>query len=314
MLESAPSNATVGPLLPAAELALLSRRSDARGLLRLLGHVAAIAACAVAYGFCLERSESLGLQLLGAVALGFTLVTMFAAMHECVHRTAFKSRRLNDAVAWLAGLLSFYNSSFYRPYHGWHHRYTQLPGKDPELDDPKPTSFGAYVRELSGVPWWLGKLRTHLGLALGGTRPYPFLSREVAPSVVRSVRFQLGVYALALVLSLLSGRPYFFVYWLVPVALAQPLLRAILLAEHGGCSNDADGLRNTRTTYTVLPVRFLMWQMPYHAEHHLHPALPFFALGQAHRRIGPALAHVERSGYLGFHLALIASLTKEGSP
>ena len=66
---------------------------------------------------------------------------MFAAMHESVHRTAFKSRWLNNAVGWFAGLLSFYNSTFYRHYHGWHHRFTQLPGKDPELDDRKPTSL-----------------------------------------------------------------------------------------------------------------------------------------------------------------------------
>ena len=43
---------------------------------------------------------------------------------------------------------------------------------------------------------------------------------------------------------------------LLPVALAQPLLRAILLCEHTGCSEDDDAYRNTRTTHTVLPVRF----------------------------------------------------------
>jgi fatty acid desaturase len=41
-------------------------------------------------------------------------VTMFAAMHEAVHRTAFRSLWLNNSVGWLAGLLSFYNSTFYR--------------------------------------------------------------------------------------------------------------------------------------------------------------------------------------------------------
>jgi len=52
-----------------------------------------------------------------------------------------------------------------------------------------------------------------------------------------------------------------------------------------------------------LPVRFLMWEMPYHAEHHRYPALPFFALKPAHAVLGQYLAHVAQS-YVDVHLAL----------
>ena len=222
----------------------------------------------------LPRSSS---WRLWCFAYGFTLVTWFAGMHESkVHRTAFqKSQRLNDGVAWFSGLLSFYNSTFYRPYHGWHHRYTQLEGKDPELEDPKPTTLPRYLLEMSGLPWWLGKLRTHLTLAFGITRPDRFLNDKTGPLVVRSVRLQLLVYAVAIGVSLWLGRPYFVTYWLLPMALAQPLLRAILLAEHAGCSHDDDALANTRTTHTtrLIPKALLMWEMPYHAEHHRYPAL-----------------------------------------
>src|SRR5690349_5141100 len=91
------------------ELRQLQQRSDARGLLRLLGHVAAIGVAGAVYTLARQRSAPLAAVALCAGALGFTLVTMFAAMHETVHRTAFKSRLLNDTVAWFAGLLSFYN-------------------------------------------------------------------------------------------------------------------------------------------------------------------------------------------------------------
>ena len=62
----------------------------------------------------------------------------------------------------------------------------------------------------------------------------------------------------------------------------------MLIAEHTGCSQDADGLSNTRTTLTALPVRLLMWNMPFHAEHHLYPAIPFHQLPPAHRVIARA--------------------------
>ena len=296
--------------IPPDELRRLGQRSDARGLLRLGGHLLAIAACAAAYTLSLQRSSSLALHGACALALGFTLVTMFATMHESVHRTAFKTRWLNDLVAWFAGLLSFYNGTFYRPYHGWHHRFTQLSGQDPELEDAKPTSILGYLVELSAVPWWIGKCRTYFKLATGQTSGYGFLNEKNAPGVVRSVRLQLLTYAVAMGLSVAWGQPYFVTYWLLPMALAQPWLRAILLAEHMGCSNESDMLSNTRTTYTVWPIRFLMWEMPFHADHHRYPALPFFALAQAHVKLEPYLSVIARSGYSSLHFSLLRDLRK----
>lgn len=296
--------------VPAEELARLQRRSDAKGLARLVGHLAALAAAGALVAWLGARGAAFAPRALATFVLGFTLVTLFAAMHESVHRTAFASQRLNDAVAWFAGLLSFYNSTFYRPYHGWHHRFTQLPGRDPELEDRKPTSYASYLWELSGVPWWLGKLTTHARLALGRTERYGFLNERNRAQVVRSVRLQLAVYAAAAAASWLLGHAYFVEYWLVPVAVAQPALRFILLAEHTGCAENDDALNNTRTTYTLLPVRFLMWEMPYHAEHHRYPALPFFSLAEAHARLGPYLGYVAKSGYAGFHATLLKSFRR----
>jgi len=286
----------------------LQQRSDARGLVRLAGHLAIMGGTGYLTKVALERGSWLS-ALFAMSALGFTFATMFAAMHESVHRTAFRSQLLNDSVGWFAGLLSFYNSTFYRPYHGWHHRFTQLAGQDPELEDVKPTSIASYLLEFSGLSWWYGKLKTHGRLALGRTQRYRFLTDASARRVVRSVRLQLAVYAGGIALSAALGYPYFWLYWFAPLALGQPWLRAILLAEHTGCSLSADALSNTRTTYTLWPVRFLMWEMPYHAEHHRYPALPFFSLAEAHQMLGRQLSHVERHGYLGFTLGLLKSFS-----
>jgi fatty acid desaturase len=302
------------PGLSPQALRKLQQRSDAKGLRRLAGHLAAIGCSAWLYTLALQRVQHSALVVLAVSAYGFTLVTMFAAMHETVHRTAFKSLWLNNTVGWFAGLLSFYNSTFYRYYHGWHHRFTQIPGKDPELEDKKPTSLASYLLELSGLPWWLGKLRTHAKLALGKTAGYGFLNEGNSAAVVRSVRLQLLTYAAGSALSVALGSPYIVTYWLLPVAVAQPMLRAILLAEHTGCAQNDDAFANTRTTYTIWPVRFLMWQMPYHAEHHRHPALPFFALAEAHRSLGPQLLHVARRGYFGLHCDFVKRLIKPSPP
>jgi fatty acid desaturase len=292
-------------------LRALQQRTDRPGLVRLAGHFVAIFGTASLYALARAAPAPVLVSLLAATVYGFTLASMFAAMHESVHRTAFRTRWLNDAVGWVAGLLSFYNSTFYRHYHGWHHRFTQLPGQDPELEDAKPTSFASYARELSAIPWWIGKLKTHFAIALGKVERFGFLNERTRPEVVRSVRLQLLAYGAAIAVSLTSREPLFVTYWLVPMALGQPLLRAILLAEHTGCSNDSNPLTNTRTTYTVWPVRFLMWEMPYHAEHHRYPALPFYSLARAHEALGPRLQFVERGGYIGLNLGLLKAIARK---
>ncbi|MDX2023369.1 MAG: fatty acid desaturase [Deltaproteobacteria bacterium] len=280
----------------------MQQRSDAKGLLHLAGHLvfAGVSAWLV-YAAVNTQQNALWISL-AMVFYGFTLVTMFAMMHETVHRTAFKSAWLNNCVAWFAGLMSFYNGTFYRHYHGWHHRFTQIPGKDPELDDPKPTNLPSYVIEMSGFHWWVGKIRTYAKICSGRAQDYPYLNAKTQRQVMRSVRAQCFLYATAIAVSLAAWQPWFLFYWLLPVALAQPLLRGLVLAEHTLCTNDDNALTNTRTTHTNWLVRFLMWNMPYHAEHHRYPALPFHRLAQANQKLEPQLAHVGKNGYLALHL------------
>src|SRR3546814_17307512 len=57
------------------------------------------------------------------------------------------------------------------------------------------------------------------------------------------------------------------------VVLGMPFLRLYLMAEHTGCSEADNGLTNTRTTLTAWPVRLLMLNMPFHAEHPLYPSI-----------------------------------------
>jgi len=292
----------VGQLIPADVLAELNQRRDGPGLLQLTLHLAVLAAGAVVWG---QRELALPLRLLGLLLLGAGLAFGFCAMHEAGHGTAFRRRWLNDGVAWWAGVLSFYNADFYRRYHQWHHRYTHLVGLDPELDDPPPHDRASYLLELSGLSWWLGKLRGHLRGLRGDFSGCPYISPEAAPRIRRSLALQFMVYGLALLASLLSGSGALWWYWLLPLAVGQPLLRLVLMAEHGGCPFEPDGLRNTRTTLTIAPLRWLMWNMPYHAEHHLIPSLPFHAAPRAHALLAPHLATVA-PGYLAVHRRFLA--------
>ena len=131
-----------GPVLDGTELQRISQRSDLRGAMQLGAHTACIAATTLLVWVALPFWY---LLVPAMVVHGVTIVTLFAPMHECVHRTAFASRTANVIIGWIAGVLSFYNSTYCRHYHSWHHRYTQDPTRDPELMFPKVRNYVEYI-------------------------------------------------------------------------------------------------------------------------------------------------------------------------
>jgi fatty acid desaturase len=287
----------------AAELSGLNQRSDWQGAKQLASHLAIMMVSG--YWWLTHVGSWWGWPAL--VIYGFSIAAMFAPVHECVHRTAFASNRANDVVAWLAGLLSFYNSTFYRRYHKWHHRYTRIVGKDPELSDPTPQNLAEYLWQVSGIPWWIGKLQGHWGCAIGQFAGCPYIPETARAEVQRSVQFQLAIYGLAIAASVYFQSTLFVMGWLLPLAIGQPILRLILFAEHTGCTLDANPFANTRTTLTWAPLRLMMWNMSFHAEHHFCPSMPFHALREAHQQLRSHLHQVD-PGYIAVNASIVRNL------
>jgi len=87
------------------------------------------------------------------------------------------------------------------------------------------------------------------------------------------------------------------VLWIVPAVLGFAPINLVRNAEHADCAANRNGLENTRTTVTNRVVQFLMWNMNFHAEHHLYPAVPFFNLPELHVHLKDHLKHVD-AGFL----------------
>jgi fatty acid desaturase len=287
-----------------AALRSLTQRSDAKGLAQLAGHAALLAITALA----IAASRDTAWFVPAMLAHGVALVFLFAALHESIHRTAFASHRLNDIVAWICGMLLVLPPAYFRSYHMAHHRHTQLPGLDPELATPKPSNLGAYLWYLSGLPYWAERLSTTLRHARGKVTE-AFIPEHLQPAVVREARWLLSLYAVIALASVLLQSPAAIWYWVVPALLGQPALRLFLLAEHAGCPQVPEMLRNSRTTLSRWPLRRLAWNMPYHAEHHAHPALPFHALPRAHALLADAIA-CQATGYLAVHREILKRLSR----
>jgi len=283
-------------------LKALSRRSDARGLVQLASHLLALTGSGT-----LVVLAGWNPWLLPAMVLhGLLLIFLFAPLHETIHRTAFASRWLNDLVAWPCGLVLMLPPEYFRAFHFAHHRFTQDPGRDPELAVPKPTTRGAYLWRVTGLPYWHERATTILKHAFGRVEA-SFLPERMHSTITREARAVVAVWIGLAVLSIVTGSAAVLTLWILPALLGQPALRAYLLAEHTGCPYIPDMLRNTRTTRSNAVVRWLAWNMPYHVEHHAYPAVPFHALPAAHEVIKDRIA-VLATGYIAVQCAIIAGL------
>jgi fatty acid desaturase len=272
-----------------------AKPSDRAGLAHLAGHLLLLTAT----GMAVAVTRGSLLMPAALVVHGVVLTFLFAPLHEAVHRTAFRSRRLNDVVAWGAGLLLILPPNWFRAFHFAHHRNTQIEGLDPELELKRVETWPDYLVHLSGWRYW----RASVALILRhgrGRADAAFVPPRLEGRLVREARIMLAVYAAVGALSLALRTDAALVYWVIPALLGQPFLRAYLLAEHTGLPLVESFWENTRTTLTGWPVRFLAWNMPFYAEHHAHPGTPFYALPDVHRRECGKLKALS-PGYVAFH-------------
>lgn len=67
------------------------------------------------------RTSSLPLALVAAAGVAALLVRTFVLMHDCAHGSFFRSRRINDAVGFVTGLLTLTPFAQWRRDHALHH-------------------------------------------------------------------------------------------------------------------------------------------------------------------------------------------------
>jgi fatty acid desaturase len=286
MIDDAPVRFTSHEL-PRETLRGLMARADGPALRRAAGHIGSL----LLTGTLLWRLRATAWAVPLLIAHGYVLAFVFCAFHETAHRTAFRTRWLNTAIGTLAGFLIVWPYQNYRVYHWDHHRFTQDATRDPELYLPKPASLAAYLLMLTGVPNLIRRLSDLLRLARGRA-DRPWMTAAEGPALIIEARVSLAVYAALALVSLVARSTLPLVVWIAPLLVGQAFLRPYLLAEHTACASTRDCLENTRTTRTWRLVHFFAWNMPYHAEHHAYPAVPFHALPRLHGHVEGRLANL----------------------
>ena len=259
--------------------------------------------------------------LLSQIGFGIMVCSVFAGLHETAHGTAFASRKLNRIAAFLFGLFHLYPSSIFREFHFTHHRFTHIPGKDPEIslgDQAAPSvisNLPMYLGWLSGVPLLLVKMLMLTASAFGTPeivrlKFFPFMNPKRRLELFIESSLVLGVYLFILLLAIIVNTAFFAIF--VGQIVGHLILAFYLTLEHNGLPHDGDVLEKTRSINTFKVIKIIMWNMPYHAEHHAYPSVPFHSLPLLNIELSDELKHKE-DGVYSFHYLTIKRLLSKHS-
>ncbi len=274
----------------------LMQRSDLRGWTQTLLHLGYyfITGIIAYYVFTLVNLEtwqwSLPLLLLALFAHG-TIGPFLGliAIHELQHRTVFRTRWLNEFFEKFYAFLSWSDYIWYQQSHAIHHRATCHRDHDGEVLLPQKFSLKYFKVWLGLLAWnpeatWI-RLKTvwqHANGNIAGkwnNHVLPHTDAALRKRHRNWARFLLAGHGLLALVFIVSGQWFLIVVFTFGTFYCSWLGFLCGLPQHYGMQSDKPDFRlNTRTfTCSWFPA-FCYWNMQYHVEHHMYPAVPFYNL------------------------------------
>lgn len=285
--------------LSKSQLALFTRRSDGQGALHVAGHLLLLCTTAtLAYAAFLGQHYGWALLALFFHGTFYSFLGWAGAGHELVHRTVFRTRRYNDLFLALFAFLTWNNYVYFRASHIRHHQKTVLSDQDGEVRLPQTLRYRDWLWALTlDVPALYRAIRivaeNSLGIIRGAWGAQLFPDAADRREVIRVARMIMLGHLLLAAAFVASGHwPLLLLVTFAPF-IADWLNKTLALAQHFGMQPDVDDFRlNSRTVLLHPFLAFLYWQMNYHIEHHMYPAVPFYQLkalrGQLQHDLPPA--------------------------
>jgi fatty acid desaturase len=293
-------------LVEKKELKKIMKRDNYHGLIHYFSHLSLI----LCFGILLAISAGTWWMPLFFIIQGTLIAFLFAPLHECIHSSVFKSRRLNNVVGHISGLIILRPFLYSKYRHMAHHTWTQKPGDDPDQVH-FPKSYTEYFAHISSFNIWHRLIKNLILLASGKTSEdeRSFIPKNEITYVIREARLMLLIYLCIFLVSLWFQSWIVAYLWLGPRVIGEVALRSFRMVEHTGMEESPNMLANTRTTKTNFLVRALYWNMPYHAEHHLYPNVPFHALPRLHKHLKPHLKEIGQ-GVFNVHMQILSEISK----
>ena len=290
------------PIEPAT-LRELTQRSDLRGGVQALGHLAVAVATGALTVYCFLAELWIAFAL-ALFAHGTVASHLHYGCHELGHGTVFRTKWLNAFFLRIYSVFAWWNYHEYGMSHTHHHLYTLHPRGDREVVLPfgpawKPLYlFQLFTLNVTGGMHTKG-IKGHI-LATFATAfdRYGVFFRpawmkalyagrpEARRTAVNWARVVILCHAGIAVASIASE------YWIVAIVVSLGPVIAnwhsyfVGGPMHCGLRDNVPDFRKCVRTITLDPVsEFLYWRMNWHLEHHMFAAVPCYHLAKLHRAV-----------------------------
>jgi fatty acid desaturase len=220
----------------------------------------------------------------------------FIAVHELCHKTPFRSKFWNEFFLKLYSFISWSDYVWFRPSHIKHHQLTVHQDYDGEVVLPQNLTLKDWKFWLGLIAWnpltTRDKLKTFFNRSRG--RLDSDWYRHVLPESNEPLRrehrnwarFVLIGHALLAAAFILSGHWFLIVVFTIGTQYCSWLGFLTGMPQHIGLSPNVPDHRLCCRTFTCSRLTaFYYWNMQYHIEHHMFPAVPFYNLGKLRKVI-----------------------------
>jgi fatty acid desaturase len=218
------------------------------------------------------------------------------AIHELQHRTVFRTRWLNEFFEKVYAFISWSDYIWYQVSHAQHHRATCFSAHDGEVLLPVKFSLKHWKVWLGLLAWnpatTLARLKTtwrHANGHLEGewyNHVLPTHDQRLRKRHQNWARTLLIGHSLLALTFVLTGHWFLIVIFTFGTQYAGWLGFLCGVPQHYGLNPNVPDFRLNTRTFTCSPVTgFYYWNMQYHLEHHMYPAVPFFNLPALRRLI-----------------------------
>jgi len=244
---------------------------------------------------------------------GGVLCFSYAASHECAHGTAFKTRRLNEAVFWFTSLV-FIEEPLYRRYsHAEHHTHTWFNELDPQKPYGNPLTLTRYLSGTFGPTFYFDAARQLFRHSTGRftRQELGFLPPSEIRKAIRNSRLMSACYATLLVGGIVFQSPWPFILYFIPRFLGGCIVTLYINTQHMCMAEDLyDHRLTTRSIKCGWLERHLYWNMNYHIEHHMYPAVPFHALSRLNGAIRQQLP-APLNGVIAANVDILKAISRQ---
>ena len=293
------------------ELKALMAKSDAAGTIHTVLYLMLL----ISLGILAYHAIGTPWMIPAFFAYGTVYCFFNHMMHETFHGTPFKNKKLNGFWCWVSSFFNGVEMVHNRYGHMQHHNFTYYEEDDPEIEVQRPISIWKLIPKFFAFGLFNPIPIVRHALGIIGEETKMIVPKNEWNKMIWSSRLWLLGHACIIASCFVFHTWLPVVYTIFARFYGAPLGRSLDLLQHVGMDvNVRDHRLCTRNVYLNPLTRFLYWNMNYHIEHHMFPAIPFHALPKLHDKIKDQLPKTYPSWFAAYREMIPTVLKQQKDP